>query len=366
MATSVTHATRIERTVLQHAFKGAWDAVQNHRPVFQALKKRGHINKGIAGKRLDWDVRAARYNVEAYDDLQRIEFARRNQYILAQLPWGMLAMKDVLSRDEIAMASGPDAMEAIHKRLISNMTDDFQTRVNFQFLRQDGAATGAGNVLHGVPTFIAGVDAASANDATMSDTYAGHSTALSGLTGVDDVETDAWTPSGIDSSSTEWTSFATATSALKIVNYAIDRCTKGSMSKDRPDLLIFHRTMLSTLKAAVTSQQQGMISGTPGGTQGLGIPGALEINGVECVFDADMAAGEAYVLNFNHIHMDLLPVPEIVEGYGAIPDGGKSGKADYFEVLVDSDIGTNGICVRANFRAQFRFSPRHQGIIKAY
>lgn len=364
MATSVTHAARIERTVLQHAFKGAWDAVQNHRPVFQALKKRGHINKGVAGKRLDWDVRVARHDVEAYDDLQRLEFARKNQYILAQLPWGMLAMKDVLSRDEIAMASGPEAMEAIHKRLITNMTDDFQTRVNYQFLRQDGAASGAGNVLHGVPTFTAGSDNSAAEDATMSDTYATHSTALNGLTGVDGADADAWTPSGIDSSATAWTNFNT--SALKIVNYAIDKCTKGSMAKDRPDLLVFDRALLSTLKAAVTAQQSGHISGTPSGTQGLGIPGALEINGVECVFDADMASGEAYVLNFNHIHMDLLPVPEIVEGYGAIPDGGKSGKTEFFEVLVDSDIGTNGILVRVNFRAQFRFHPRYQGIIKAY
>src|ERR1043165_10213169 len=185
MATSVTHNLRTERTVIQHAFKGAWDGVQAHRPVFQALKKRGHINKGIAGKRLDWDVRVARHDGEAYHDLQRLEFARKNQYILAQLPWGQLAMKDVLTRDEIAMASGPEAMEQLHKRLITNMTDDFQTRVNYQFLRQDGAATGAGNVLHGIPTFIAGVDNSSNKDATMSDTYAGHSTALSGLTGID-------------------------------------------------------------------------------------------------------------------------------------------------------------------------------------
>ncbi len=364
MATSVTHAARIERTVLQHAFRGAWDGVQNHRPAFQALKKRGHINKGIAGKRLDWDIRVARHDVEAYDDLQRLEFARKNQYILAQLPWGMLAMKDVLSRDEIAMASGPEAMEQLHKRLVTNMTEDFQTRINYQFLRQDGAATGSGNVLHGVPTFIAGADASAAKDATMSDTYAGHSTALNGLTGVDSPDADAWTPSGIDSSATAWTDFDT--SALKIVNYAIDKCTKGSMGKDRPDLLIFDRAMLSALKAVVTNQQHGMISGTPNGTQGLGIPGALEINGVECVFDADMAAGEAYVLNFNHIYMDLLPVPEVSEGYGSIPDGGKSGKTEFFEVLIADDIGTNGIPVRVNFRAQFRFNPKYHGIIKAY
>lgn len=366
MATSVTHAARIERTVIQHAFKGAWDGVQAHRAAFQALKKRGHINKGIAGKRLDWDVRVARHDISAYDDLERLEFARKNQYILAQLPWATLAMKDVLSRDEIAMASGPEAMEQLHKRLVTNMTDDFQSRVNYQFLRQDGAATGAGNVLHGVPTFIAGADNSSALDATMSDTYAGHSTALSGLLGVDGADADAWTPSGIDSSATAVTSWETSGSALKLFTYAVDKCTKGSMGKDRPDLAIFDRAMLSTLKSAVTAQQRGQVSGSPSGTQGLGIPGALEVDGVECVFDADMASGETYVLNFNHIYMDLLPVPEISEGYGAIPDGGKSGKTEFFEVLVEPDISTNGILVRVNFRAQLRFHPKYQGIIKAY
>jgi len=369
MATSVTHNARTERTVLQHAFNGAWEAVQNHRPTFMALKKRGHIEKGVAGKRLDWTVRVGRNTIEAYDDLQALSFDRKNHYILAQLPWATLAMKGAISRDEIAMASGPEAMEKLHKRMISDMTEDFETRINYQFLRQDGAATGAGNVLHGIPTFIAGSAAsASAKKGTMSDTYATHSTAESGLTGVDDAEADAWTPKGTHADATDFTEGGgfNADDAEEIMQYTIDSVTLGSMAKDKPDLAILCKNHLTTLKTAVSAQQRGMVSGTPTGTQGLGIPGALEYSGLECVFDADMEDGKSYVLNFNHIYMELLPVPEIAEGYGGVPGGGKSGKTEYFEVLVDGDIHTNGILARVNFRGQLRFHPRYQAIISNF
>jgi len=366
MATSVTHGARIRNTVIQHAFKGAWQGILNHRPGFMALKKRGHIETGVTGTRLDWPVRVARHTIEAYDDGEALSFERKNQYILPTLPWATLAMKGLITRDEIAIAGGPEAMERVHKRLITDMTEDFETRINYQFLRQDGAA--AGNNLHGVPTWNAGTGSSLTKDAVMSDTYATFSTALSGL-GVTDAETDAWTPKGVNTTSSAWTGgggFDT-TDCEEIIQHAIDVGTLGSMAKDRPDLGILHRNMLTTLKTAVAASQRGIVNGTPSGTQGLGIPGALEYSGVEFVFDNDMPATEGYLLNFNHIWLDVMKVPEISEGYGSVPEGGGgSSKDDMFEVLVEPDIHTNGILCRVNFRAQLRFHPRYQVVLNDY
>ncbi len=118
--------------------------------------------------------------------------------------------------------------------------------------------------------------------------------------------------------------------------------------------------MFSDLKDVLASTQRLVVSGEAPTNIGLGIPGGVEYDGVEYIFDADQTAAVGHIYNFNDIYLDVLQVPE-VPGSNKIPGGGGQGKDDMFEVLVKDDINTNGVLVRVNFRAQLRFNPRTQG-----
>jgi hypothetical protein len=237
-------------------------------------------------------------------------------------------------------------------------------------LTQDGNATGT-NVLHGTETFLSntGSTGAGTNRPGGNDTYANISTASGGITNVDNVEPDAWTPQIINYSSTGWntTGVSWRANLREVLTFAHDRATKGNEASERPDLGILDRTMFSTMKDVLASSQRLIVNGSPQANSniGLGIPGGVEYDGVEYIFDNDQTANVGHLLNFNHIYLDVLAVPE-APAAGKIPGGGSSGKDDMFEVLVKEDITTNGVLVRVNFRAQLRFHPRYQGKFLAF
>lgn len=354
---------RIERSLISHYFKGYWENVENHRAALQALMKRGHVETGISGSNLVWDARVSRYVSASYAEGETIDVTRSNQYIQCNLPWAFNYVTDGITRDEAAMANGEWAILRHQKEMLQNMTTDFEERMNSAFLTVDGPAS-TGNVWYGLPSFLAAAGGTAAGDkeAVASDTYAGQSTALSGLTGVDSPDADAWTPTLVNWSSTAWaaTGITWIDNCLQVLTYTKDQITFGNKQELQPDLVILTRDMLSDLKYAITSQQRMVITVKPGsdGPSGLGIPGAVEHDGLEVVFDTDQTANTGHMLNFNQIWLECLPTPGIDNPGPKL--GGKGNKPEYFEVLTQDDIRSNGIIARVNNRSQFRFNPRYQ------
>jgi hypothetical protein len=370
MATGVTYYGRISTNVISHYFLNeVWEGTLNHRPFFQALKKRGHIESGLTGQNLVWNVNAGRHTMDAYDDAEVINITRKKHEFQASLPWAFLTVTDAITRDEVAMAGSETALRRVNKDMLERMRNNFQTRISAQALTQDGNATGT-NVLHGAESFFGntGTTGQGTNRLGGNDTYANVTTASGSQSGVDNLEPDAWTPQIINYSSTGWntTGVAWRSNLREVLTFAHDRMTKGNQATDRPDLGIVDRTMLSTMKDVISSSQRLIVTGSPSTSNiGLGIPGGIEYDGVEYIFDNDQTANVGHLYNFNHIYMDVLAVPE-APGQGKIPGGGSSGKDDMFEVLVKEDITTNGVLVRVNFRAQLRFHPRYQAKLIAF
>lgn len=363
----MTFYNRISTNVISHYFKGFWENTQNHRATLQALMKRGHVETGVSGSNLVWNVRGGRYSMNAYDELASIDITRQNQYFQCNLPWAFLEVHDGISRDEIAMASGDAALVKHEKEMLKNLTSDFQTRLNASFLTTNGA-TATGNVLYGFPTMFqdSGSYTAGNKTAVAQGTYAGQSIKLSDLT-VDGAESNAWSPTLVNYTSTAFNSGSAATWAgqcLKVITYAKDQITFGNSEEDMPDLLIVDRGMFSDLKYAITSQQRMIVSsGAPDGA-GLGIKGAIEHDGIEVVFDNDQTANTGFLLNFHQLYLECLPKPATSNPGPDIT--GKSSTKDYFEVLTEDDIRSNGILARVNFRAQLRGSVKHQAKLFNY
>jgi hypothetical protein len=367
MATGVTYYGRITSNIIAHYFLNeVWENTTNHRPFFKALKARGHVETGLSGTNCTWNANAGRHTMAAYDDAEVINITRKKHEIQAVLPWAFLTVTDAITRDEIAMAGDDVSFRRVNKDMLERMKKNFGTRLNTQALTQDGNAVGT-NVLHGVETFMAATGSSGIRQ-TANDTYAGLATVTGGITTIDDAEPDAWSPTLINFTSTGWavTGATWRLNARESLTYTKDQVTKGNEPDLQPDLVIMTRTMFSTFKDVLAATQSLYVSQKPGdGPTGLGIPGAIEYDGLEVIFDADQTANTAYMLNFRQIWMDVLKVPE-VPGQNKIPGGGSAGKDDMFEVLVKDDITTNGTLVRVNFRAQLRFNPRYQGKLFAY
>lgn len=364
-----TFYSRLNNTLISDYIKGYWENVANHRVALQALMKRGHIETGKSGQNLVWDVRAGRYTSASYNELDTIDIVRKNHYAQANLPWAFLQVNDGISRDEIALASGEWALVRHEKEMVKNLCKDFETRINADFLSKNGA-TSTGNVLYGLPTIFqdSGSFVAANRNQTPAGTYAGLS--LTSSVSVDNVDTNVWSPILVNYTSTSFNGGAAATwanQALTAITYAKDQVTYGTSQEDVPDLLIVDRTMFSQLKSLITSQQRMVITTAPGdaGPAGLGIINSVQHDGLEVMFDPDQPANTGFMLNFNQIWLELVPVPK-TENPGPNLTGKGSGKPDYFEVLTQDDIRSNGVVCRVNLRGQFRFNPRYQAKLFNY
>lgn len=361
---------RLDKTLISNFIKGYWDNITNHRAALQALMKRGHIETGVSGSQLVWDVRGGRYNSSSYDELDTIDVTRKNHYFQCNLPWAFLQVNDGISRDEIAMAQGEAALVRHEKEMVKNLCLDFQTRVNSDFLNKNGQSS-TGNVLYGLPTIFTdtGSYSSGSRTATPSGTYAGQSLAANGVA-VDNVDTNIWSPILTNYTSTLFNNGTAATfanNALTSLTWTKDQITYGNTAELQPDLLIVDRTMNSQLKTLITSQQRMVITVKPGegSTSGLGIPGAIDHDGLDIVFDVDQPAGVGYMLNFHQIYMEMIPVPK-TENPGPNLTGKGSAKPDFFEVLTQDDVRSNGVICRVNMRGQYRFNPRFQAKLAAY
>jgi hypothetical protein len=367
MATGVTYYGRISTNIISHYFLNeVWEATTNNRPFFMALKKRGHIESGLTGQNVTWNINAGRHTMAAYDDAEVINITRKKHEIQAVLPWAFLTVTDAITRDEIAMSGSETNFRRVNKDMLERMKSNFQTRLNAQALTQDGNAVGT-NVLHGVETFMAATGTLATRQ-TANDTYAGIVTVTGGITTIDNPEPNAWSPTLTNYTSTGWavTGATWRLNARESLTTTKDLLTFGNEKEKQPDLVILDRTMFSTLKDVLSATQHLYVSQKPEDSPtGLGIPGAIEYDGMEVIFDTDQTANTGFVGNFHQTFLDVLQVPE-VPGQSKIPGGGGASSDNMFECNVKDDITTNGILCRVNFRAQLRFNPRAWGKLFNY
>jgi hypothetical protein len=343
-----------------------WENTLNTRPYFIALKKRGHIESGLSGLNCTWNVHGGRYSMAAYDDAEVRNITRKKQEFQATLPWAFLTVDDAITRDEIAMAGDDVSFRRVNKDMLERMKNDFSTRINAQALTQDGNAVST-NVLHGFESFTAATGA-TAKEQVANDTYANQVTVSGGITAIDGADPTAWTPKLINYTFTGWNSTGATWRAncREALTYAKDSITYGNEPSKQPDLVTVTRSMFSTFKDVLAATQNLWVNQKPSDSPtGLGIPGAVEYDGLEVIFDADQTADTAHMANFHQIWLDVLKVPEI-PGRNKIPGGGAASKDDMFECLVDDDISSNGIVCRVNFRGQLRHNPRYQAKLYAW
>lgn len=350
------------------------DGVSQHNPIFKALMAKGNIKRNVNGTALTWNVKAGRHDVNIVDDDEDVgaKYTPRKRFAQATSSWGQIASFRRLSKGQLRQNGGEEALVKFRDEEIPDMFEDLITANNglgWQFLNQNSTTyAGTGLPMDGLPTLFGSVAwAAGSKEGTVTGSYAGLPMTL-GAINVDGAETDAWSPTAINTTSTAWAGGAGANAtfrynAFEILSYAHTKASRFSTSPDQsPSGFMLASSMFIDLGTQLREKQSFLLTGKVGKGQSFGIgtdTKMLHHDGLEVTWDENMPANTGYCLNFSQIDLCQQPLIAISGDKSPLKSAGQY--KPLFETEVTYSDDRRGVKVSATFPGQFRFrNPRYQ------
>jgi len=260
--------------------KVAWNGLSENFPICNLLTKKGNIRKNVGGLSLTWPLEAGRHDVYVVDDYQDVTayYTPRKRWAQPTIVWGEVGTFRAISKGELRQNSGAQRLVDFASVEIPAMFRDIGVATNgifWQFLNQNGVAyTGTGKPLMGLPSIVTGNTGITWSSNTKTGTinntsYAGLSCVLNGLTStVDGAESDAWTPSAVNTTSTLFgtTTPTFAGNFFAIMADAISRTSRfsGSDTSLMPDCTLLTRQMYTDGQTAIAGKQSFLLTGKVG------------------------------------------------------------------------------------------------------
>jgi hypothetical protein len=375
-----------------------WENVTENNPICRLIVEKGNLNKDMHGTSVNWPVEGGRHDVYIVSDFQDVTalYTPRKRYFQPTLPWGECASFRSISKGEWRQNGGQQALVPFTKKEIPAMFRDLAVASNlqngvsvggifWQFLNLNGSTyAGTGNPLFGLPSVFTGNSAISwssnsKNGIINNTNYAGITCVLNGLAAtIDGAESDAWTPSAINTTSTAFAN-TLATFYLnffQIMSEAFSQASRfsGSDTDKLPDCALLTRSMYVDAQTAIGAKQSFLLTGKVGKGAVFGIGSdtmnGITHNGFPIYWDNNLPASTGYVLNFKQIFMDMLPIGSVsgdsmpgLNVGGPVPDNVID--AGMAEVEVKYNDGRRAVTVSATFPGQFRVNPRYQVMLFA-
>lgn len=370
--------------------RGAWDGLTENNFLMKTLRQKGRFTFDVGGDVLEGPIEAGRYQpiVSAPGMDLSAQFQPKTRYKRWVHGWGEVANATVLDRGLLRRNSGQQALVKLKDTEIPAMIRDtlYGADNSFvhQFLQMDGENyAGTGLPFHGLPTFLyapgtaslEGFDpsteastglAAAATDKEVCDgagaTYAGLPTAPSALTGVDNLQFDAWMPTLVNMASSGFTGTGVSGKILNSLQYAVNRGTRFS-SSDRtkmPDIGLLSRDYFDYLGDALAAKQTVYVENTQANvsTPNLGFnPHSLRHAGISWMWEAEMPASTMYLLNTNQMSVKIQPLYRDQENGAPFKTSGED--AGIIETAVNFDPLRRQYLVSATIPGQFCFHPRY-------
>lgn len=383
--------------------KVAWNGIAQANPVCKLLTQKGNIRRDVGGLNNTWPLEAGRHDVYIVDDYQDVTalYTPRKRWAQPTLAWGECAAFRAISKGELRQNSGDQKLVDFRRVEVPAMFRDLMVASNtqgattvggifWQFLNMNGVAyAGTGRPLYGLPSVFTGNGAitwaAGSKTGTITNTnYCGLSCVLNGLsTTVEGAESDAWTPTALNTTSTAWAGGAgNATfrfNAFEILSDLNSRCSRfsGSDSRLKPDCYLLERSMYVDVQYQIAAKQTIFLQGgavKKGSQFGVGsdpMEGLLH-NGLPIYWDENLPVSTGYLLNFDQIFMDVQPLftfsgDKSVMNTKGMADSDQDLSADQsmFETEVRFNDGRRAVTVSVTFPGQFRIHPRYQGMLFA-
>ncbi len=388
----------IDPITIKNYGRVAWNNLAESFPIVKLLNSKGNILTNQTGTSLAWPIEAGRHDVYTVADAQDVTdlYTTRKRFAQPTLPWGEVAAFRLFTKGQLRQNGGQQALVDFKKREIPAMFRDLAVAsrssggstvdggIFWQFLNRNLASyAGSGTSLAGLPSIFTGNTAITWSSLTKTGTinntsYAGLSCVLNGLAStVDGAESDAWTPTAINTTSSAFGSGAAtfAANTFAVLNEAISRGNRfsGTDMSLTPDCFMFTRDMYTDAMNAITAKQSFLLTGAVSKTDIFGL-GTNSMNGVNhagypCYWDFNMPASTGYLLNFSQIWMYRLPLLEssgdkpLMSTSGSIDDNVATG--DMYETEVKYNDSRRALTCSATFPGQFAINGRYQVLLFA-
>lgn len=394
---------------------GAWDSISQNNPLWSMLKKAGSFEYDVGGDTIVGAIEAGRnLPIISAPGQDLTAYLRPNtRYARYTFTWGEITNVLPIDVGALRRNSGPQALVKLKEKEIPAMIRDTIIGVgglHWQFLNQNiasptgtGATTGLPigglpsallapgatglrgsngvSVAGAAPTYSA-LDAADpeAVPGTASQTYGGLSMApvgsngagTGGLTGVDNLEFDAWTPTLVNTTSTYWSGAADATgNVLKWAQWMVSRGSRFSATdaSKKPKFGAMSFEYFQALGQALTNRTQIYAEGNRSDDQNTNVGynvNKLPHAGIFWYWDEMMPSATAYVLNPEQIHAKIQPLYKSLDGNSPSPLTVSGEDAGILETAITWDPVRRQWIVTCTLPGQLYFHPRYQVRAGAY
>lgn len=395
----------INPVTLANVGRGAWDGISQENPFFGELKKKGSIEYDVEGGtdsstlnsstyELSGSIEAGRYRPFISAPGQDISgnYQSKTRFKRWSTNFGEICMTVPFDRGALRRNKGSSIVD-LSKTEIPAMFRDLivaDSGLAWQLLQLNSQTySGGGLPFHGLPSFLPGngstVSSANvvaaytmataitdwdlegyappsgAGNGTLSgsapaDTdkevaiggaptyvnYLGLSLKQGGLTGVDNLEYDAWSPTLVNSSATTFSGTADdeANAIEKFLSYCVFRGSRFSAADKtkKPNMGLLDKTFFEYLGAKKASRETVFVMDSKANTDvaDMGYPcDVIRHQGINWFWDENMPSETGYVLNTNQMKLKIQPLYKNLIGGSPLTVSGEDAGIIETEVVPD-------------------------------
>jgi hypothetical protein len=353
-------------------FAGAADLTIRKRLMLSLLSKNGRISYNNNGETVYWNVEFDQPPVQSHGASGEYDFSEPDWYKQLSIDVRGYVATNKLDYKNSLMNKGDVAIVNYYDRIMPTLKKSLDDNFHAE-LYIDGYATGNGNRLHGVNSFLGDDGATVAADivARPSDTYGGLSTAPAGIAGTWSTDLgsgnypnatiatdwpdgkgstpyDFMSPVLANFTSSEWGtgSVLWEDNCARVLRRVTTWLTKNGGSDGRPTCFLLASNLFNSYQDYQETKFRNIIPHPE--ARDLGFPDTLNQDGVMVKFEFDTTANQGYVMNIHQMEL-----------------------ASWDSVLFGTrgptyDIKSDAYLFKAGFFGNCRYSPKFFGKLKAY
>lgn len=315
MATTLaTHIRTVEESMMRNFQMGA------------LLEAAGRINYNNGGRGFDWPVQYRLHNVEGNTGETERNFARRNLWKTASLPYRGYQATDAIYYKELKENQGEAAVVKVFNDFTGRLETSIKQAMGTEFYI-DGTASGNEKKWHGFESMYGATQTVNITDGTArtanaadkvmypNTTYAGLSTELGAANGenesgkvwpegIADPEFDFWTPLIVNYTSSAFgdSTHTFAAQGDEAMRYAIIHSQRNTSMEGQVTNIWLARNLYMDLLNLQTSKEQINIT-SEHSLRALGFKNVLNFDGIEVSWEAGVPYGVGYGMNYNTVEL---------------------------------------------------------------
>jgi len=314
--TLANHIREVEESMLRNYQMGA------------LLEAGGRVNYNNSGEGFDWPVQYRLHKVEGNTGETQRNFARRNLWKTASLEFRGYQTTDSMYYREFRSNKGPEGVVKVFDNFVERLETSLTQGLGGEYY-VDGSASGNEQSWHGLESIFvlngtvnstSGAQRA-ANAADIvgypNDTYAALSTVLGNYggenesgqywpDGIADAEYDFWSPlvvnyttshADLPSSTNTW-----AGQGDEAMRYAIINAQRNTSKNGQITNILLARDLYMGLLNIIDTKERIQISSEQS-LRALGFKNVLNFDGIEVSWEAAIASGVGYGINYDNIEL---------------------------------------------------------------